>query len=61
MEAILMAYEHTNSKGQKYWLHQKGKLFFFSKNQEGSIDLPGNLEIIENKRTGLPMVRKKTA
>ena len=54
-----MAYSHTNSKGQTFWLHQKGKLFFFSKNQEGAIDLPHNLEVFENSRTSLPMVRKK--
>jgi len=54
-----MAYEHTNSKGQKYYLHSKGKLMFFSKIQEGAIDLPANLEVVENKRTGLPMVKKK--
>jgi len=54
-----MAYSHTNSKGQVYWLHQKGSLFFFSKSQEGSIDLPSNLEVFENSRTSLPMVRKK--
>jgi len=54
-----MAYEHTNSKGQKYWLHGKGKLFFFSKNQEGSIDLPAEMEVFENSRTHLPMVRRK--
>ncbi|MEM5778577.1 MAG: hypothetical protein QXK49_03045 [Candidatus Aenigmatarchaeota archaeon] len=59
MEAILMVYEFTNSKGQKFWLHQKGKLFFFSKNQEGAIDLPSDLEVFENPRTKLPMVRKK--
>ncbi|MEM5782473.1 MAG: hypothetical protein QXD43_04755 [Candidatus Aenigmatarchaeota archaeon] len=54
-----MVYEFTNSKGQKFWLHQKGKLFFFSKNQEGAIDLPSDLEVFENPRTKLPMVRKK--
>jgi hypothetical protein len=54
-----MAYEHTNSKGTKFWLHQKGSLFFFSKSQEGSIDLPTHLEVFENSRTRLPMVRKK--
>jgi hypothetical protein len=54
-----MAYEHTNSKGQKYFLHSKGRLFFFSKSPEGAIDLPGDLTVIENKRTGLPMVKKK--
>lgn len=54
-----MAYEHTNSKGQKFWLHNRGKLFFFSKSPEGAIDLPSHLEVFENKRTGLPMVRRK--
>ena len=54
-----MSFSHKNSKGNIYWLHQKGKLFFFSKNPEDSIDLPINLEIFENPRTGLPMVRKK--
>jgi len=55
----MMVYEHTNSKGQKYYLHQKGKLFFFSKNQEGAIDLPTDFEVFENSRTHLPMVRRK--
>ena len=54
-----MAYSHKNSKGVTYWLHSRGKLFFFSKNPEGAVDLPANLEIFENARTGLPMVRKK--
>ena len=54
-----MAYSHKNSKGVTYWLHNRGKLFFFSKNPEGAIDKPDNLEVFENPRTGLPMVRKK--
>lgn len=54
-----MAYEHTNSKGQKFWLHQKGRLFFFSKNQDDSIDLPSEMEVFENSRTRLPMIRRK--
>lgn len=54
-----MAYQHTNSKGQNFWLHQKGRLFFFSKNQDDAIELPANLEVFENSRTHLPMVRKK--
>jgi len=54
-----MAYEHTNSKGQKYFLHQKGRLFFFSKKSEEAIDLPSDLEVFENSRTHLPMVRRK--
>lgn len=54
-----MGYSHKNSKGVTFWLHQKGKLMFFSKNPEDAIDLPEGLEIFENPRTGLPMVRKK--
>jgi hypothetical protein len=54
-----MGYEHTNSRGQKYYLHSKGRLYFFSKKSEGSIELPKEFKIIENKKTGLPMVKRK--
>jgi len=54
-----MGYKHVNSKDVAYWLHQKGHLFFFSKKEEDSIDLPERFEVFENSRTGLPMVRKK--
>lgn len=59
-----MGYSHTNSRGQTYWLHKRvGKggatLYFFSKNAEEGIDLPPEFTIIENPRTGLPMVKKK--
>lgn len=54
-----MGFKKVNSKGVAYWLHQKGHLFFFSKKEEGSIDLPDGMEVFENPRTGLPMVRKK--
>lgn len=59
-----MAYEHTNSKGIKYYLHSRegrggAKLFFFSKDPAEGIDLPINMQVIENPRTGLPMVKKK--
>jgi len=53
-----MVCEHTNSKGKKYFLHQTGKLLYFSKDPAESIDLPKGMEIIENERTGLPMVKK---
>jgi len=53
-----MAYEHTNSRGAKYYLHQMGKLFFFSKSAEETIDLPAGYAVVENKATGLPMVKK---
>jgi hypothetical protein len=54
-----VAYSHKNSKGDIFWLHSKGKLFFFSRKPEESIDLPSHLEVFENQRTMLPMVRKK--
>jgi hypothetical protein len=60
-----MAYSHKNSKGQTYWLHiretAKGaKLFFFSKDEKDSSDLPDIYQVIEGP-TGLPMVKKKQA
>jgi tricorn protease-like protein len=54
-----MGYEHTNSKGNKYYLHSRGKLFFFSKKEEDSIDLPEGYTVVENNTTGLPMLKKK--
>lgn len=59
-----MAYSHKNSRGQTYWLHSReGKggatLYFFSKDPKGSVDLPQNMEVFENPKTSLPMVRKK--
>jgi hypothetical protein len=56
-----MAYSQKNSKGDTFWLHNKGKLLFFSRIAEGAIDLPSHLETFENERTKLPMVRKKKA
>ena len=59
-----MAYSHKNTRGQTYWLHSiegrgGAKLFFFSKDSSDSVDLPDHLTVIENERTGLPMVKKK--
>ncbi len=54
-----MGYEHENSKGKKYYLHNRGKLYFFSKKEEGSIELPEGYDVIENPKTGLPMLKKK--
>jgi len=59
-----MAYSHVNSKGQTYWLHSRdvgskgAKLFFFSKSQDGAVDLPPVYTVMEGP-TGLPMVKKK--
>jgi hypothetical protein len=54
-----MGFEKVNSVGKKYYLHQKGHLMFFSGDPKGSIDLPKGLDVIENPKTKLPMVRKK--
>ncbi len=54
-----MGFEHTNKKGVKYYLHARGKLMFFSKDSKDSINLPPNMTVVENERTGLPMVKKK--
>jgi len=55
-----MGFSKTNSKGVTYYLHTKGgKLFYFSKDPKDGIDLPDNLMLTENPRTGLPMVKRK--
>ena len=59
-----MSYKHTNSKGKTYWLHKLVRsggatLFFFSKKEEDSIDKPEGYKVIENPRTGLPMLKKE--
>ena len=54
-----MAFKYVNKKGVTYWLHKKGRLYYFSKKSTDAVDLPDNLEVFENERTGLPMVRKK--
>jgi hypothetical protein len=65
-----MAYEHTNARDQKYFLHKRdvtlrgsGKhqviYFFARKTGSGAIDeLPAGYEVVENKRTGLPVLKK---
>ncbi|MFO0862218.1 MAG: hypothetical protein U0516_00630 [Candidatus Saccharibacteria bacterium] len=64
-----MTYEHTNSRGQKYFLHQRevtlkgGRLqtiYFFAREvKDGAIDaLPEGYEVVENTRTGLPILKK---
>jgi len=59
-----VGFEHKNSRGQTYYLHSqemknKRTLYFFSKKSEGSTGLPPGYSIIENPKTGLPMLKKK--
>ena len=54
-----MAYAHTNSKGNTYYLHSKGKMFFFAKEvKEGALDaVPEGYHVAEMK-TGLLVLKK---
>ena len=66
-----MAFSTISKKsGKTYFLHsRKQKLkggqevtlyYFGGEAKEGAIDaVPENMEIMENERTGLPMLRKK--
>jgi len=59
-----MGHSQKNSKGNTYYLHSRdvgtkgAKLYFFSKSEEGSVDLPDKYTVIEGK-TGMLMVKKK--
>ena len=64
-----MTYTHVNSKGQTYYLHsrevtlQGGRLqriYFFAKEvKPDAIDeLPEGYIVVENTRTGLPILKK---
>ncbi len=55
---------YENRKKEKYWLHskQRGKitLYFFSKNPIGALpSIPKGFEVVENKRSGMPYLRRK--
>lgn len=65
-----MAYAHTNSRGQTYYLHgklvtlkggRKQQIYYFGKEvKTGALDeLPADRMVIENPRTGLPLLKKK--
>jgi hypothetical protein len=58
-----MAFSKQNSKGVTYYLHTRearggAKLYFFSKDEKNSVDLPENFTVIEGP-TGMLMVKKK--
>ena len=65
-----MAYSVTNSKGQAYILHgkmvtlrggRKQQIYYFSRTEKADAlnALPAGYSVMENKRTGLPMLKKK--
>lgn len=65
-----MAFSHTNSRGQEYFLHSKDvtlkggrvqRIYFFAREvkPEGGLDaVPAGMTIVENERTGLPILKK---
>jgi hypothetical protein len=65
-----MAYQFTNSKGVKYYLHFKDvnlkggrvqRIYFFARDvRSGSLDaVPDGYKVVETKRTGMPILKKK--
>jgi hypothetical protein len=65
-----MAFQYTNAKGQTYYLHHKmvtlkngitRPIYFFARDvRTGSLDaVPAGMEVVETKRTGMPVLRKK--
>lgn len=59
-------FEFKTKKGTKYWLHMKDRgktrIYYFSKDQVGAMmSIPPGYESFESERTGMPMLRKKTA
>lgn len=68
-ENLFMAYSHTNSKGNTYYLHSKDvtlkggriqTIYFFGKEiKEGAVDaIPAGYKVKESERTGLPILAK---
>jgi hypothetical protein len=65
-----MAFEFTNKKGVKYYLHFKDvnlkggriqRIYFFARDvRADSLDeVPDAYEVMETERTGMPILRKK--
>lgn len=66
-----MAYTHKNRKGETYYLHKKdvtlrgsGKrqtIYFFAREVRNNAmdDLPRGFYVLEVKKTGLPLLKKK--
>ncbi len=64
-----MAFTHVNSKSQTYHLHMRDvtlkggriqRIYFFAREvKDGAIDeLPEGYIVVENPRTGLPILKK---
>ena len=67
-----MPYQHTNKRGQTYYLHgkevtlQNGRrqqIFYFARQPKAEAlnAIPDGYRIEENERTGLPFLKKATS
>ncbi|MFH0970768.1 MAG: hypothetical protein V1776_04905 [Candidatus Diapherotrites archaeon] len=53
------SFSHTNSAGRTYFLHQNGRLFYFSSKKQGCLsDIPAGYIIVESEKTSLPLLKK---
>lgn len=67
-----MAYEYTNKKGTKYFLHtttvqlrggnRTQIIYYFSREvgKNALDDVPDGFMVVENERTGLPVLKRKS-
>ena len=61
---LFSPYVYKSRSGHKYWLHvkerNKVKLYYFSKDMGGALNnLPKGFRVVENRKTGMPMLKKK--
>ncbi len=66
----MAAFSYTNAKGQAYYLHTKEvtlkngrvqRIYFFARDvrEDGSLDaVPAGYEVMETKRTNMPVLKK---
>lgn len=68
----MKAYSYTNSKGQTYYLHTREvtlkngrtqRIYFFARDiRDGALEaVPAGYEVVETKRTGMPVLKKSVA
>ena len=66
-----MPVSYTNKKGQTYYLHTKEvtlkngriqRIYYFARDvrdKEAVMDMPAGYQIVETKRTGMPVLKKQ--